>query len=89
MAIEPHEEPGVADQFVDMLARDAGLRQRYLDAQEDEDAVAGVIGEATGKNVEASNLTGIANHLHANRADVVAQFANDYPAMNVVMDGGV
>lgn len=86
MAIEPHEEPGVGEQFLDALVSDADLRQRYLDTGNDPDQVAQLIADHTGKDVEASNLDGIAQHLRANRADHIQELAANYPAMNMVVD---
>jgi len=87
MAIEPHEEPAVGEHFLEILARDAEARRRYIEAGDDEDAVADLIAEHTGKDVEASNLAGIARHLTANKAKECADLANAYPAMNYVVAG--
>jgi hypothetical protein len=87
MAIEPHEEPGVAEQFLDGLINNADLRQRYIAAGHDEDQVAGLIAAHTGKDVEPSNLSGIANHLNANRSEDCSNLAQSYPAMNFVVVG--
>lgn len=85
MALEPHEEPEVGEQFLDMLSRDAEVRRRYLDAGDDEEAVAKVIAEHTGRDVEAKNLAGMAKHLSENRADQCNELAAMYPAMNLVV----
>jgi hypothetical protein len=87
MAIQPNEEPGVAEQFLEGLINDADLRRRYIDAGHDEDAVADLIAEHTGKDVEASNLSGIAAHLTANRSNDCTKLAQSYPAMNFVVLG--
>lgn len=85
MAIEPHEEPGVAEQFLDALVGDAHLRQRYVDTGNEADAVAKLIADHTGKDVEASNLPGMAAHLTANRTADCDQLAAAYPAMNCIL----
>lgn len=85
MALEPHEEPEVGEQFLDILARDADVRQRYIEAGDDEDAVAKVIAKHTGRDVEAKNLAGMAKHLTENRPDQCNELAAMYPAMNVIV----
>jgi hypothetical protein len=85
MALQPDEEPGVAEQFLEILSRDADVRKRYIDAGDDEDAVAGLIAEHTGRDVAASNLPGMAKHLSENKADTCAQLADAYPAMNLII----
>ncbi|HET6894804.1 MAG TPA: hypothetical protein VFH72_05410 [Candidatus Baltobacteraceae bacterium] len=85
MALEPHEEPEVGEQFLDILARDAEVRQRYIEAGDDEEAVAKIIAEHTGRDVEAHNLAGMARHLSQNRAEQCNQLAEMYPAMNLVV----
>ncbi len=85
MAIQPHEEPAVGEQFLEILSRDADVRRRYIDAGDDEDAVASLIAEQTGKDVEASNLTGIANHISVNRSEDCAKLTDAYPAMNLIL----
>jgi hypothetical protein len=85
MAINHYEEPAVGEQFLEALSRDAGLRKRYIEAGHDEDAVAKLIAEQTGKDVEPSNLPGITKHLSENKSDLCAQLANAYPAMNLIV----
>jgi hypothetical protein len=85
MAIESHEEPAVGEQFLEILSRDEGVRQRYIEAGHDEDAVAKLIAEQTGRDVEPSNLPGIAKHLSENKSEQCAQLADSYPAMNFVV----
>lgn len=85
MALEPHEEPEVGEQFLDILARDADVRQRYIEAGDDEEAVAKVIAQHTGRDVAAHNLAGMAKHLSENRAEQCNELADMYPAMNLVV----
>ncbi len=85
MAIEPHEEPEVAEQILDVLSRDSEIRKRYIEAGDDNEAVAKLIAEHTGKNVEASNLAGMARHLSVNKADECTRLAQAYPAMNLII----
>jgi hypothetical protein len=85
MAIEPHEEPEVGEQFLEMLSRDAEVRRRYIEAGDDEDAVAKVIAQHTGRDVEAKNLPGMAKHLSENKADQCDELAGMYPEMNLVV----
>lgn len=85
MAIEPHEEPAVGEHFLEILSRDAEARRRYIEAGDDEDAVANLISEHTGKDVEASNLAGMAKHLSTNKAEQCAALADAYPAMNLIV----
>ena len=88
MAIPPDEEPAAADLFIDGLARDASLRQRYIDAGHDENAVANLIADYTGKDVDATNLPGITAYLSADRADDCDALAGEYPALNMIIQGG-
>ena len=85
MAIEPHEEPEVGERFLDILSRDAAVRERYIEAGDDEEAVAKIIAEHTGRDVEAKNLAGMAKHLSENKAEQCNELAAMYPAMNLVV----
>jgi hypothetical protein len=87
LAIPAHEEPAAAEHILGILQTDEQVRQQYAAAGHDRDAVARVIAQATGRDVAASNLDGMGTHLRANKADEIAQLANDYPALNVVADG--
>jgi hypothetical protein len=86
MPLTPDQEPGAAKQYLDHLNANADARQRFADIDpDDHEAIAAEISSTIGMDVHPSNLPGMAQHLHENHPDLVAQVAAAAPAMGPVV----